>query len=137
MSDHEAERAPRMRLDVWLDVSCLFKTRSEAKKACEGGKVDVNGQAAKPHREIKVGDELEITRPFGRRQKVAVRGLAEQHMKKAEAKQLYEDLTPKPTPEEVELRRIARMAAPFIRPRSAGTPDKRERRELRRMKEGN
>jgi len=30
-----------MRLDVWLDVACLFKTRSEAKKACAGGKVDV------------------------------------------------------------------------------------------------
>jgi ribosome-associated heat shock protein Hsp15 len=123
-----------MRLDVWLDVACLFKTRSEAKKACEGGKVDINGQAAKPHREIKIGDELDITRPFGRRQKVAVRGLAEQHMKKADAKGLYEDLTPKPTAEEIELRRIARMVAPFTRPASAGAPDKRERRALRRLK---
>jgi ribosome-associated heat shock protein Hsp15 len=123
-----------MRVDVWLDVTCLFKTRSEARKACERGKVDLNGQAAKPHREIKVGDELDITRPFGRRQKVAVRGLAEQHMKKADARLLYEDLTPKPTPEEIELRRMARMAAPFSRPAGAGAPDKRERRELRRLK---
>jgi ribosome-associated heat shock protein Hsp15 len=123
-----------MRLDVWLDVTCLFKTRSEAKKACEGGKVDVNGQAAKPHRDIGVGDEIDITRPFGRRQKVGVRGLAEQHMKKADARLLYEDLTPKPSPEEVELRRMARMAAPFTRPASAGAPDKRERRALRRLK---
>ena len=46
-----------VRLDVWLDVTCLFKTRSEAQKACRGGKVDVNGQAAKPHREMKPGDE--------------------------------------------------------------------------------
>ena len=104
-----------MRLDVWLDVTCLFKTRSEAKKACEGGKVDLNGQAAKPHREIKVGDEIDITHRFGRRQKVAVRELAEQHIKKAEAKKLYEDLTPKPSPEEIELRRMARLAAPFTR----------------------
>jgi ribosome-associated heat shock protein Hsp15 len=123
-----------MRLDVWLDVTCLFRTRSDAKKACERGKVDVNGQAAKPHRDIKVGDELDITCPFGRRQKVAVRGLAEQHMKKADARLLYEDLTPKPSPEEIELRRMARMAAPF-RPASAGAPDKRDRRALRRMKE--
>jgi ribosome-associated heat shock protein Hsp15 len=123
-----------MRLDIWLDVTCLFKTRSEAKKACEGGKVDVNGQAAKPHRDITTGDELDITRPFGRRQKVVVRGLAEQHMKKADARLLYEDLTPKPSPEEIELRRLARMAAPFTRPASAGAPDKRERRELRRLK---
>lgn len=123
-----------MRLDVWLDVTCLFKTRSEAKRACEGGKIDVDGQSAKPHRDIKVGDELEITRPFGRRQKVIVRELAEKHMPRAEAKRLYEDVTPKPSPEEVELRRMARLAAPFIRPASAGAPDKRERRQLRRMK---
>lgn len=123
-----------MRLDVWLDVSCLFKTRSEAKRACEGGKVDVAGQAAKPHRDIREGDEIAITRPFGRRQKVIVRGLAEQHLPKAAAKLLYEDVTPKPSPEEIELRRMARLAAPFVRPRSAGAPDKRERRELRKLK---
>jgi ribosome-associated heat shock protein Hsp15 len=123
-----------MRVDVWLDVSCLFKTRSEAQKACRGGKVDVNGQAAKPHREIGPGDEIEITRRFGRRQKVVVKGLTEQHIPKADARLLYEDLTPKPTAEEVEMRRIARMAAPFTRPASAGAPDRRERRTLRRLK---
>ena len=123
-----------VRIDVWLDVSCLFKTRSEAKRACEGGKVDINGQAAKPHRELKAGDELEITRPFGRRQKVIVRDFAEKHVPRAEAKLLYEDVTPKPSPEEVELRRMARMAAPFTRPAALGSPDKRERRALRRLK---
>jgi ribosome-associated heat shock protein Hsp15 len=123
-----------MRLDVWLDVACLFKTRSEAKRACEGGKVDINGQSARAHREVRIGDEIEIARGFGRRQKVAIRGLAEQHVKKADAKLLYEDLTPKPSPEEIELRRMARLAAPFTRPAGAGSPDKRERRELRRLK---
>ena len=123
-----------MRLDIWLDVSCLFKTRSEAKRACEGGKVDVNRQVAKPNRVIKEGDRLEITRPFGRRQQVIVRGLAEQHLRKAEARQLYEDVTPKPTPEEIELLRMAKMAAPFTRRASLGAPDKRERRQLRRLK---
>ena len=123
-----------MRLDTWLDVACLFKTRSEAQKACKGGKVDVNGQAAKPHREIQPGDRIEITRPFGRRQTVAVVTLTEKHIPKADARLLYEDLTPKPTPEEVELRKLARMAAPFTRPASAGAPDRRERRALRRLK---
>jgi len=123
-----------MRLDVWLDVSCLFKTRSEAKRACEGGKVDVNGQGGKPNRELKEGDRLLITRPFGRRQQVVVRGFAEQHIPRAEARKLYEDVTPKPSPEEIELLRIAKMAAPFTRRASLGAPDKRERRELRRLK---
>src|SRR6185312_4348185 len=123
-----------MRLDVWLDVTCLFKTRTEAKRACEGGKVDLNGQGARAHREIKEGDRLEITRPFGRRQQIVVRGIAEKHLPKAEARKLYEDVTPKPSPAEVELRRMARMAAPFTRPASLGAPDKRERRALRRLK---
>ena len=126
-----------MRLDVWLDVSCLFRTRSEAQKAVRGGKVDVNGQGGtKPHRDIKEGDEIEISRPLGRRQKVVVRGVAEQHIPKAEARKLYEDITPQPSPEEAEMLRLARLARPFVRAANAGSPDKRERRELRRMKEG-
>ena len=124
-----------MRLDQWLDVACLFKTRSEAQKACRGGKVDVNGQVAKPHREIKIGDELAITRPPGRKQRVVVRALAEQHIPKAAARELYTDLTPPLSTEERDALRIARVAGSFIRPRSAGAPDKRERRELRKMKE--
>ena len=123
-----------MRLDIWLDVACLLKTRSEAKRACEGGKIDVNGQAAKPHRDIKEGDEVEISRPFGRRQKVIVRVVADQHLPKAQARLMYEDVTPKPSPEEIELRRMARLAAPFVRRPGAGSPDKRERREIRRLK---
>jgi ribosome-associated heat shock protein Hsp15 len=126
-----------MRLDVWLDVSCLFRTRSEAQKAVRGGKVDVNGQGGtKPHRDIREGDEIDISRPLGRRQKVVVRGLAEQHIPKAEARKLYEDITPQPSPEEAEMLRLARLARPFVRAANAGSPDKRERRELRRMKEG-
>jgi ribosome-associated heat shock protein Hsp15 len=125
-----------VRLDIWLDVACLFKTRSEAQKACRGGKVDVNGQGAKPHREVRPGDEIVLTRPLGRRQRIIVRAVTDQHMPKAQARELYEDLTPPPTPEEVEMRRMARLARPFVRAPGAGAPDKRERRQLRKMKEG-
>ena len=122
-----------VRLDVWLDVACLFRTRSEAKKACEGGKVDVNGLPAKPHRTIRPGDELEISRPFGRTQKVVVKGLAERHVAKADARALYEDLTPQPTPAEIEMRRLERMYRAAVTPPRA--PDKRARRALRKLKE--
>jgi ribosome-associated heat shock protein Hsp15 len=123
-----------VRLDLWLDVSCLFKTRSEAQKACKGGKVDVGGQAAKPHREIRIGDVIEISRPFGRKQRVIVRGASEQHVSKAEARKLYEDVTPPPTPDEIEHRKMARLVRSMSRPASAGAPDKRDRRALRRLK---
>jgi ribosome-associated heat shock protein Hsp15 len=124
-----------LRLDVWLDVACLFRTRSEAQKACKGGKVDINGQSAKPHREIRPGDELLITRPLGRKQRIVVRAVADKHIPKAQARELYEDLTPPPTAEEVEMRRIARLSRSMNRV-TPGAPDKRERRQLRRMKEG-
>ena len=124
-----------LRLDVWLDVSCLFRTRSEAQKAIKGGKVDVNGQSAKPHREIRPGDEILITRPLGRRQRVVVRALADKHIAKAAARELYEDVTPPPSPEELAMRRLERLTR-SIRTATTGAPDKRERRHLRRVKEG-
>ena len=68
--DRHPHVSDAIRLDVWLDVACLFKTRSEAKRACEGGKVDVNGEHAKPHRVVREGDRLRIGRPFGRHQDV-------------------------------------------------------------------
>jgi ribosome-associated heat shock protein Hsp15 len=123
-----------LRLDVWLDVACLFKTRSEAKRACEGGKVDVNGQTAKPNRQVREGDRIRISRPFGRHQDVVVRMLIDQHVAKSQAKALYDDTTPKPSPQEVEMRRVERQYRAAAR--AAGTPDRRRRRELRRLKEG-
>ncbi len=120
-----------VRLDVWLDVACLYRTRSEAQKACKAGKVDVNGQTVKPNRKIHVGDTLELSRPFGRKQQVKILTLAERHVAKAEARTLYEDLTPPPTAEEIEMRRMERSFRAAT-PRHA--PDKRQRQALRRLR---
>ena len=122
-----------VRLDVWLDVACLFKTRSEAKRACEGGKIEVNGDGAKPHRTIREGDRVRIGRGFGRYQDIIVRIAIDQHVKKSEARALYEDVTPKPTPEEIEARRVEGVYRAPSQP--AGPPDRRRRREIRRFKE--
>lgn len=125
---------PTVRLDVWLNVACLFRTRSEAQKACNGGKVDVNGQAAKPHRLLRAGDELRITRPAGRRQLILVRSLADRHVAKAAARELYEDRTPPPPAEEVEARRLERQFRAAMRIEASRPPTKRERRQLLRLK---
>ncbi len=129
-----APPAAAIRLDVWLDVACLFRTRSEAQKACRTGKIEVNGAVAKPHRELRVGDRLRIGRPLGRTQVVVVRGLADRHIAKAEARALYDDETPPPTAEEVAMRRLERVFRATMAPRQR--PDKRERRLLRGMKGG-
>jgi len=118
---------------VWLDFACLFKTRSLARTACQGGKVEVNGQVARPSRLLRQGDELRITRGGGRRQIVVVRDLARRHVAKALAHALYEDRTPPPSPEELELRQLRRTHAV----RAPSRPvSKRDRRALRRLKEG-
>jgi ribosome-associated heat shock protein Hsp15 len=123
-----------LRLDIWLDIACLFRTRSEAQKACRSGKISVNGQPAKPNRSVRAGDEIEISRPFGRKQQIVIRGLDDQHIAKADARNLYQDRTPAPTPEEIEMRKIERMHRAAMTPPRA--PDKRARRAIRKMKEG-
>lgn len=120
-----------VRLDVWLDVSCLFPTRSQAKAACEGGKVDVNGARAKPHREIRVGDRVVVSGREGARRELIVRGLAERSVPKAEARKLYEDVTPPPSPEIVEARRLDRLLSPRD---DRARPDRDERRARIRFK---
>ena len=127
----DASDAEAVRLDVWLDVACLFKTRSEAQQACNNGKVTVNGQTVKPNRLLRPGYEVIISRPFGRKQRLIVRALAARHVAKADARRLYEDLTPPPTPEEIDMRRVERAYRAAMGPNA---PDKRQRRELRRLK---
>jgi len=120
-----------VRLDVWLDVACVYPTRSQAKAACEGGKVDVNGSRAKPHREIRAGDHISLSKGEGVRRELIVRGLAERSIPKPQARKLYEDVTPAPDPEVLEARRLDRMLAPRG---DGGRPDKRDRRERIRFK---
>ena len=133
-TDTDDEAPGDARLDVWLDVACLFKTRSEAQRACRLGKVRVNRADAKPHRPLRVGDELVIERPLGRRQTVIVKALATRHVSKADARLLFDDRTPLPTAEEVEQRRLERLYRALNTP--ATKPDRRLRRQLRQIKTG-
>ena len=120
--------ADGVRLDVWLDVACLFKTRSEAQKACTGGKVEVNGQAGKAHRFVRAGDEVRITRSHGRRQVVVIRELADQHVPKARAREAVRGPDAAADPRGAgdpgggaDLPPHVRLA-PGARPRQAGAP---------------
>ena len=121
-----------VRLDIWLDIACLFKTRSEAQRECKVGRVTVNGVVAKAHRELRLGDELVISRPAGRKQILIVRGLADKHIAKAEARALYEDRTPPPTAEEIELRRLERLFRASNKP--AQRLDRRKQRTFAKRK---
>jgi ribosome-associated heat shock protein Hsp15 len=121
------EERESVRVDRWLWAARVFKTRAVAAAACAGGKVDVNAQAAKPSKPLRADDRLEITLPFGRRRIVKVVGLSDRRGPPAQARALFEDLTPPEPPR-------PRPAPPPRRAPGAGRPTKRERRDLDRLR---
>jgi ribosome-associated heat shock protein Hsp15 len=125
--------APTSRLDHWLDVACLFKTRAEAQRACKTGRVSVNGQPAQPSRMLRAGDLLRIARGAAGERVVVVLGFASNHVAKSVARTLFEDRTPPPSPEKVEARRIERLLRQASGP-PPGAPGARDRRILRRLR---
>jgi ribosome-associated heat shock protein Hsp15 len=112
-----------MRIDRWLWTARLFKTRGLAAEAVKGGRVHVNGMAAKPSREVASGDTLEITIGPVRRT-VIVRGAAERRVSAAEAAALYEE-TAESIAEGKRQRELRRVAGPL---NLGGRPTKRDRR---------
>ena len=66
-----------VRLDKWLHVARVYKTRSLATKACQLSRVTVNGVEVKPHRELQVGDRVEAEVIPGWKRVLVVRELAE------------------------------------------------------------
>ncbi|HEX2253683.1 MAG TPA: S4 domain-containing protein [Thermoanaerobaculia bacterium] len=121
-----------VRLDKWLQVARMFKTRTQATQACVGGRVRVDGQSAKPHRRVEIGDRIEVEKGDWTRILV-VRELRDKPVAKAAAAELYEDLSP-PPPQPDPLQRLMRVP-PARRERGAGRPTKKERREIDRFRD--
>jgi len=121
-----------VRLDKWLQVARMFKTRTQATHACDLGRVRVNGQSAKPHRQLVPGDRIELAQGDWERVLI-VKELRDRPVPKAEAPGLYEDQSP-PRPVADPLARL--MRRPLAqREAGAGRPTKKERRELDRWLE--
>ncbi len=122
-----------MRLDKWLWAARFYKTRSLATHAVDGGKVKLNGAAAKPAKEVKPGDRIHL-RVGEQDWEVTVQGLNEQRRPAPEAQLLYAETT-----ESAQLRARAaelRKLAPIPQPDARGRPTKRDRRQLIRFREG-
>jgi ribosome-associated heat shock protein Hsp15 len=114
-----------MRIDKWLWTARLFRTRALAAAAVVGGRVHVGGVAVKPSREVKTGDQLEITIGPMRRT-VIVRGAAARRVSAAEAAKLYEE-TAESVAERERQAEQRRFAAPVS---LGGRPTKRDRRRF-------
>ncbi len=120
-----------MRIDKWLWAARFFKTRALAARACELGRVESNGQTAKPSREVRAGDMLRIKNDSGDFQ-VEVLLLSEMRGPAAVAQTLFRE-----TDASRELRlKLAeeRKAMPHSEALREGKPSKRDRREIGRLR---
>ncbi len=117
----------KLRLDKYLWAIRLFKTRSLATTACNGGKVKYEDEQAKPGKNVHLGDVYDV-RTEGKKWRIKVIGLLQSRVKYEEAIKYYLDITP-----EEELERLKYQAASFHtgkRPSKIGRPTKKERRDL-------
>ncbi|MBK9019797.1 MAG: RNA-binding S4 domain-containing protein [Sulfuritalea sp.] len=128
----EADEGGRQRLDKWLWAARFYKTRSLAADAIAGGKLRWNGETVKPAREVKPGDELEVS-AGELRWTVIVRGLNHQRRPAPEARLLYEE-TPESAARRQRLEEVRRLA-PMPGAGLKGRPTKKAGRLIRGFNE--
>jgi len=117
-----------VRLDKWLWAARLYKTRGLASEEIDKGRVRVNGAQAKPAREVRIGDRIEIRQgPVGRT--VDVRALSGVRGPAPVAALLYEE-TPESVAERLRTAELRRLAPEPALAHEQGRPTKRERRTL-------
>lgn len=120
----------RVRIDKWLWAARFFKTRSLAKAAIESGKIKVDGQRAKPSREIAVGTTLDIRQGWDDKV-VLVTALSEQRRGAPDAAKLYQE-----TPESVQKREAEAIKRKELNESLAHPgqrPTKRQRQQIHRF----
>ncbi|MGM0481839.1 MAG: ribosome-associated heat shock protein Hsp15 [Pseudomonadota bacterium] len=124
--------ANSVRLDKWLWAARFYKTRALARQMIQAGKVHYDGQRAKPAKMVQVGALLTLRQGFDSKQ-VEVLELSEQRRSAPQAQQLYRE-----TEESLEKREQnaeARKLNALYNPHPDGRPDKKQRRQLIRMKD--
>ena len=118
-----------VRIDKWLWMVRLYKTRSIATEACNAGKVKLNGDNVKPSRDVRVGEVYEVH--IGSLHKtVEVVGAPKSRVGAPLVPQYCNDLTP-----QSEYDRMKTLKTQEFRPHGLGRPTKRERRQLDFIKE--
>ena len=128
-SNHGKEK---VRVDKWLWAARFFKTRSLAKTAIEGGKVQLEGQRVKVSKEIVVGDRLLVRQGWDEKE-IVVRALSERRGPAAIAQTLYEESQESIARRDREAQ-LRKAAGGVNRP--LHRPDKHERRQLNRLRRG-
>lgn len=128
------ESPDRVRIDKWLWAARFFKTRSLATEAVDGGKVELNGEAAKPSKGVKVGDEVRLRLgPF--EHVMLVRALGERRGTATQAQALYEETAASRAAREKHAEQLRMAPGAFVW-EDKGRPTKKDRRDLHRFRDG-
>jgi ribosome-associated heat shock protein Hsp15 len=128
----ETNNTQSTRLDKWLWAARFYKTRAIAKQMIDGGKVFYNGQRSKSGKAVILGDRVTIRQSFEEKH-VLVIALADKRRDASFAQTLYQE-----TPESVKTREknnLARQQGILLSPASDTKPDKKQRRQIRQLKE--
>jgi ribosome-associated heat shock protein Hsp15 len=128
-----ADDSNSVRVDKWLWAARFFKTRSLATEAVAGGKVEVNGERAKPAKSVKPGDEIRLRLP-PYEHILIIRALAERRGPASVAQGLYEE-TEASAAERRRLTEQLRMSPAAFVFEDRGRPTKKDRRELTKFVE--
>ena len=130
----EQQSEKKMRLDKWLKIARIFKTRSKANEACEQGKVKVNGQLAKASKTIKIDDTITIKFKWKKRT-FDVLDISHKSLAAANARLLYREHELSPEEQETEEQRaLLFRSSKQLRPKYKGRPTKKDRRRIKKIK---
>ena len=122
----------RVRLDKWLCAARFFKTRTMAREAIEGGKIRYEGQRPKAGKFVTLGARVQV-RKGATEFEVIIEGLTEKRRSATEAQMLYTETEASAEKREENAWRRRMMQAAEHPP--ARRPNKKQRRELQRMKD--
>ncbi|MBA6327784.1 ribosome-associated heat shock protein Hsp15 [Colwellia sp. MB02u-6] len=128
----ETNNTQSTRLDKWLWAARFYKTRAIAKQMIDGGKVFYNGQRSKSGKAVVLGDRITIRQGFEEKHVIVI-ALADRRRDASFAQTLYQE-----TPESVKTREknnLARQQGILLSPASDTKPDKKQRRQIRQLKE--
>lgn len=120
-----------IRLDKWLWAARFYKTRAIARQMIQAGKVHYEGQRAKPSKTVQVGAILKLRQGFDSKE-VEIVALSDQRRGAPEAQELYRET--QASIEQREQNAQARKLNAMYNPHPEGRPDKKQRRQLIRMK---
>ena len=130
------ETDKKIRLDKWLKISRIYKTREQANRACDEGKVKVNAQKCKPAHVIAIGDKITI-KNRNQYRTIDVVEILQKNVSNKDAKLLYKEHTPELSEASKQLYEILQESDKQGKRKYKGRPTKKERRKIDRLKSGN